>query len=191
MTGITNINLEPKTVETAEPISSEILENTQKKLGMIPNMYNLMANNPALLKGYSDAYNDFRSYAGFTPQEQEVVLLSVSYENNCTYCMAAHSFVADNMTKVPQEVTDAIRNNTKIHDDKLRALSIFTRQIVATKGLPTQENISDFLEAGYTKEHILGVITGVGVKTMSNYFNHIFNTPLDDVFKGRSWVKSN
>lgn len=183
------IDLEVKTVETADSISSEILENSQKKLGMIPNMYNLMANNPALLKGYSDVYNDFRAYAGFTPQEQEVILLSVSYENNCTYCMAAHSFVADNMTKVPQEVTDAIRNNTKIPDDKLRALSNFTRQIVATKGLPTQKNISDFLEAGYSKEHILGVITGVGVKTMSNYFNHIFNTPLDDVFKGRTWVK--
>jgi len=189
MTTITNINLETKTVETADSISSEILENSQKRLEMIPNMYTFMANNPALLKGYSDVYNDFRTHAGFTPQEQEVVLLSVSYENNCTYCMAAHSFVADNMTKVPQEVTNAIRNNTKIPDDKLRALSIFTRQIVATKGLPSHENISDFLKAGYTKEHILGVITGVGVKTMSNYFNHIFNTPLDAMFKGRTWVK--
>jgi uncharacterized peroxidase-related enzyme len=190
MNNLKTMSLETKTIETAHPISSEIMQNTKNKIGMIPNMYGLMANNPALLDAYGSAYNTFRANSGFTPPEQEVVFLSVAYENNCEYCMAAHSFVGDKMTNVPTEVTDAIRNNTEITDAKFRALSLFTRVMTAKRGNPSQEDIADFLNAGYTENHILGVIAGIGVKTMSNYFNHVFNTPVDEAFKGRSWVKA-
>ncbi|WP_262709939.1 hypothetical protein [Flavivirga rizhaonensis] len=43
MSTIKMINLEPKTIETADAISSEILKTTQNKLGLIPNMYAGMA----------------------------------------------------------------------------------------------------------------------------------------------------
>ena len=190
MSTIKMTNLEPKTIETADAISSKILETAQKKMGLIPNMYAGMANNTALLEGYVAAYNSFRAHSGFSPQEQEVVFLSVAYVNNCDYCMAAHSFVADNMTHVPTEVTDAIRNNTEIPDAKLKALSLFAKTVTINRGLPTDTDIENFLNAGYTQNHILGVISGVGVKTMSNYFNHMFNTPVDDAFKGRIWEKN-
>jgi AhpD family alkylhydroperoxidase len=183
------VSLKAKTIETADPISSKIMSSTQKAIGMIPNMYSLMANNPSLLDAYRHSYDTFRANSGFTPPEQEVVFLSVSYENNCEYCMAAHSFVGDKMTKVPIEVTDAIRNNTEIPDDKLRALSLFTKAMVIKKGNPSKEDIDSFISAGYSTKHILGVITGIGVKTLSNYFNHVFKTPVDDAFKGRIWKK--
>jgi AhpD family alkylhydroperoxidase len=38
--------------------------------------------------------------------EQEVVFLTISRENECLYCMPAHSFVADKLPNVPTEVTD-------------------------------------------------------------------------------------
>lgn len=189
MSMIKKMTLESKTVATADAISAEIMDQTQASLGMIPNMYGLMANNTALLDGYRHAYDSFRKNSGFTPPEQEVVFLSVAFENECDYCMAAHSFVADNMTKVPVPVTDAIRDNTDIPDAKLKALSLFTRAVTSTRGLPSASAIDDFLSAGYTENNILGVIAGVGIKTMSNYFNHIFNTPVDDAFAGRSWTK--
>ena len=103
--------------------------------------------------------------------------------------MAAHSFVADKMSKVPTEVTDAIRNNTEVPDAKLGALSVFSKAMVSKRGLPSSADIDVFLSAGYTQEHILGVISGIGVKTMSNYFNHVFNTPVDSAFSSRVWTK--
>ena len=183
------MKLEQKTSANADAISSGILETTMKKMGMIPNMYAGMANNAALLEGYESGYNSFRANSGFTPQEQEVVFLSVSYENSCEYCMAAHSFIGDNMTSVPIEVTDAIRNGTEIPNKKLKALSTFTRAMTSKKGLPSASDLSSFLESGYTEKHILGVIAGLGVKTMSNYFNHIFNTEVDSMFMNRKWSK--
>ena len=188
MNTVRTLNLEPKTIETADTVSRKILENTEKSMGMIPNMYSGMANNTALLDGYVYAYNSFRTNSGFTSQEQEVVFLSVSFENQCEYCMAAHSFVGDNMTNVPIEVTDAIRNNSEIPDDKLKALSLFTKAVTSKRGLPSKKDIVNFLSAGYSEKHILGVIAGVGVKTMSNYFNHLFNTPIDEAFQSRIWL---
>lgn len=189
MNVITKISLEPKQIENAPEISNKILENTKMGLGMIPNMFSTMANNPALLDAYSYSYKTFRENAGFTSQEQEIIFLSIAFENECEYCMAAHSFVADMMSKVPTEVTDAIRNNSEIEDAKYKALSLFSRVMTVKRGNPSQEEIDAFLNAGYTENHILGVITAIGVKTMSNYFNHVFNTPVDNAFKGRTWVK--
>jgi AhpD family alkylhydroperoxidase len=184
------MNLKLKTIENADQVSSKLLEDAQKKMGMIPNMYAGMANNTALIEGYIASYTSFRENSGFTPQEQEVVFLSVAYENNCDYCMAAHSFVGDNMTKVPTEVTDAIRNNTEVPDAKLKALSEFSKVMTFTRGLPSQEDVAKFLGAGYTEENILGVIAGIGVKTMSNYFNHFFRTEVDAAFQSRAWTKA-
>lgn len=171
------------------PISQEIIDKTQKALGFVPNMYKNMGNNPALLDSYTYAYNSFRTHSGFSPVEQEVVFLSAAYENNCEYCMAAHSFVGDMMTKVPVEVTNAIRENKTIPDEKLAALSKLTRSLTANRGNVTQSEIDDFLKAGYTETHVLGIIAGIAVKTMSNYSNHITNPELDATFSGRAWKK--
>lgn len=188
---LTKINLEAKTIETADAISSKILEKTQSKLGLIPNMYADMANNTALLDGYVSSYTSFRTHSGFSPQEQEVVFLSISFENNCEYCVAAHSFVGDKMTHLPTEITDAIRNDSEIPHEKFKALSIFAKIVTAKRGLPSETDVTNFLNAGYTTKHILGVIAGVGIKTMSNYFNHIFNTSVDNAFESRTWEKIN
>jgi uncharacterized peroxidase-related enzyme len=189
MRTLQRLSLETKTIETADSISSKILENTQKAMGMIPNMYSTMANNTALLDAYTHSYKTFRENSGFSSQEQEVIFLAISFANDCDYCMAAHSFVADKMSHLPEAITNAIRNNTEISDPKLKALSGFSKKMLEKRGLPSQEDIDDFINAGYTKNHILGVITGIGIKTMSNYFNHVFNTPIDKAFKGRTWIK--
>lgn len=190
MKTLKKITLEPKTIETADPISKGILMAAKKGMGMIPHMYSTMANNPALLESYINSYKSFRVNAGFTSQEQEIIFLSVAYENDCDYCMAAHSFVADKVSKVPVEITNAIRNNTVIENEKYSALSLFSRVMTAKRGNPSPEDIEAFLSVGYTENHILGIITGIGVKTMSNYFNHVFNTPVDKAFSERAWTKN-
>ena len=86
------ISITPKTIESAAPLASTILQGTKDAMGFVPNMYGLMANNPALLDAYTYTYKTFRANSGFTPIEQEVIFLSVAYENECDYCVAAHSF---------------------------------------------------------------------------------------------------
>ncbi len=177
-------------VSTAAPRVKEPLEGAKKRMGMIPNMYTRMANSPGVFETYLFGYERFRKDSGFSPAEQEVVLLSISAENGCEYCVAAHSVIADTSSKVPRDVTDAIRNGTVIADAKLRTLAELTRAIVATRGRPLDEDVKVFLAAGYTERHILELILAVAVKTISNYVNHLFETPVDVAFKAREWKAS-
>lgn len=187
MTSEYKLTLSPKTAEDADPKARAALEDARQKMGFVPNMYAFMANSPGLLESYLHSYTLFRQESGFTPVEQEVVFLSISRENGCSYCMAAHSFVADAMSKVPAAVTDAIRNAGTIPDAKLAALSTFTRIMVEKRGLPTRVEVKTFLDGGYTERHILEIILAIGLKTFSNYANHLFHTPVDAMFESRLW----
>ncbi len=167
--------------------ASERLNEAQAQLGFIPNMYSMMANSPGLLDTYIHGYNLFRGQSGFTPAEQEVVFLAISRENGCTYCVAAHSFVADKMSGVPAAVTDAIRDDTPIPDAKLAVLHDFARLMVRQRGLPSKAAVSPFLAAGYSEKQVLEIVLAIAVKTLSNYANHVFHTPVDGVFADRTW----
>jgi uncharacterized peroxidase-related enzyme len=173
--------------ENADPKARELLERAKKQLGMIPNMYAAMANAPEALDTYLYGYDRFRKESGFTPAEQEVVFLTISYENGCEYCMAAHSAIADTRSGVPRDVTDAIRNGTEIGDRRLRALSEFTRTMLRKRGRPDQEDVDSFLAAGFSEKQVLDIVLAIAVKTISNYTNHVFDTPVDAPFKGRVW----
>jgi len=91
------------------------------------------------------------------------------------------------MSGVPAAVTDAIRDGTPIPDARLAALHDFTRNMVTQRGLPGQADVQSFLAAGFSERQILEVVLAISVKTLSNYANHLFHTPLDSVFAGRVW----
>lgn len=174
----------------AEPRAKELLDKALKQNGMIPNMYAYMANAPGVLETYTHGSALFRKDSGFTPAEQEVVFLTISYENGCEYCVAAHSLLADTKSGVSRVVTEAIRNGTEIPDARLRALSEFSRAVVLKRGRLADEDVRPFLAAGYSEAQILQVILAVAVKTISNYTNHLFETPVDAVFAARTWKKA-
>lgn len=182
------ITLPPQTLETAEGKTREVLDKALKQVGFIPNMYTNMAHSPGVLNTYLEGYAAFRKESGFTPTEQEVVFLVISRENGCEYCVSAHSFIADKASGVPGEVTDAIRDGWPIADPKLQALAEFTRVLVASRGLPDRTQTDAFLSAGYSERQILEIVLAIAVKTLSNYSNHLFHTPLDDMFASRRWV---
>jgi uncharacterized peroxidase-related enzyme len=177
-------------LETADlsPRQSELIARGRKAAqGMLPNMYRAMAHSPALLDTYLYGYEALRKEAGFTPAELEVIFLVISYENACDYCVAAHSLVADTLSRVPRTVTDAIRNGQDIPDAKLRALAEVTRHVLLSRGRPEPATVQQLLAAGYDEKHLLGIVLAIGIKTLSNYTNHLFDTPLDSVFKAREF----
>ena len=170
---------------------AEILSNTQKGLGFVPNMYAEMSNSETLIGAYTSAYNYLRKSSILSMKEQEVVLLSVSQLNECNYCMAAHSFVGEKMSGLSEEELQTIRKGDKLQDSKLAALQQFTVKMMQKRGWIDQHDLEVFIESGYTKKHVLDVIAAIGIKTMSNYFNHLNQTNLDDVFKDHAWKKAN
>lgn len=176
------LGIEPVELEDANEEQKEILQNAKKANGMVPNMYKNMVNLPALQNTYDTGYHQFRKESGFSPAEQEVVLLTISIANSCGYCTAAHSYIAENVSETPKDVIEAIRNGDRIEDDKLRTLHEFTKVMNETRGNPSPDQAKKFLDAGYSEKQILAIILAQAVKTISNYSNHVFHTEVDKAF---------
>jgi len=187
MTDNARLSLSPVTLENAAPQAKAALEKAKASVGFIPNMYAGMANSPGLLQTYLDGYAAFRAHSGFTPAEQEVVFLTISRENGCDYCMAAHSMIAEKVSKVPADVLDALRSSASIADPRLAALSTFTSHLFMTRGRPAAANLKAFLDAGYTEAQVLEIVLALAVKTLSNYANHVNNPKVDDAFAAYAW----
>ncbi|MCH9027919.1 MAG: carboxymuconolactone decarboxylase family protein [Proteobacteria bacterium] len=172
--------------ETAPAESAELLAAAEKSFGFIPNLLGVLAESPAAIKAYLTIGKIFDE-SSFSATERQLVILAASRFNECDYCVAAHSVVAG-MQKVPADVIDAIRNDQPIDDEKLEALRTFTTAVVEKRGWVSDDDIATFKAAGYSKAQILEVILGLSFKTLSNYVNHIAETPLDDAFAAQAWT---
>ncbi|MEX2625696.1 MAG: carboxymuconolactone decarboxylase family protein [Ilumatobacteraceae bacterium] len=181
------IPLEPRTADTAEPDADERLSATEAAMGTVPNMYARMANSPGVLATYLDGYDRFRRGSGFSPPEQEVVFLTISRHFECEYCMAAHSTIGDTRSKVPAEITDAIRDDRPIDDPRLAAVNAMTRSMLRSQGRPSDADVEEFRAAGFTDRQVLELVLAISVKILSNWSNHLFDTPVDDMFAARAW----
>jgi len=175
------------TLENANSKAKPILEKAAKRIGKLPNIYGMMANSPKLLETYTQGDSAFRSESLFNSAEKEIVYLTISKENACHYCVAVHSTLADTMSKVPPAVTDAIRNGKEVPDEKYAVLNKFTCAMVVSRGQPSNQEVEQFLSAGYSELHILDIIHAIAIKTISNYSNHMFQTPVDKIFQPRVW----
>ncbi len=174
------------TIESAPESVKPDLEAAQKAYGAIPNLYRGFATNPATLKIYLSFNEQLQQHGTLSPVEQQVVYLTASAENGCTYCVGAHSVLAD-MSNMPAETVDELRNQTALSDPKLNALRNLTLSVIEHRGWVPEVDLTEFTQAGYNQSHVLEVLTIIAQKTISNYFNHIAQTPLDDMFAGRDW----
>jgi uncharacterized peroxidase-related enzyme len=173
------------TPDTAPDGAAEILVASKKAYGFVPNLHGVLAESPSMLKAYKTIGGIFDE-SSFSATERQLIILATSRYNECDYCMAAHTIVAG-MQKVPAEVVEAIRGDRPIADARLEALRTFTTAVIEKRAWLAEEDIAAFLEAGYSKAQILEVILGISFKTLSNYTNHLANTPLDEAFESGAW----
>lgn len=182
------MKFELHTIETAPEAVKPELEAAQKAYGSIPNLYRGFATNPATLKIYLAFNEALQEHGCLSPVEQQVVYLTASAENGCTYCVGAHSVLAD-VAKMPEQTLTELRKEAALSDQKLNALRKLTLSVMEHRGWVPEEDITDFQTAGYEQCHLLEVLTILAQKTLSNYYNHIAQTPLDAMFESRAWEK--
>jgi uncharacterized peroxidase-related enzyme len=173
------------TVETAPAASKDILTAVQKKYGFVPNLMGEFAEVPPALKAYT-TLGELLGETSFSPIEQQIVLATASIANGCEYCVAAHS-AGLKAAGLAQDQLDALRAGRPLGDGKLEALRAFTTAIVERRGWVKQNELQRFLDAGYRREQLFEVLVGVAMKTLSNYANHIADTPLDKQLQPFAW----
>lgn len=174
------------TPKTAPEGSRSVLERAEKKDGFVPNLLGILAGSPAALQAYSNLTSALQHGVDFSSAEQQVLFLSISHENKCGYCMAAHSTIASNGVLTNGQLA-ALREGTPLDNAKLEALRVFGRAMVAKRGFVNDADLEAFLAAGYTKRHVLDIIAAVALKTLTNYTNHLADTEVDEAFAPFAW----
>jgi len=173
------------TVDSAPAASRETIEAVQKKYGFLPNLLGELAAAPAALKAYT-TLSELLSQTSLSPVAQQVVLVAASMANGCHYCVAAHT-AGLKMAWLADDQIDALRAGRSLADSKLEALRVFTISVVERRGRIGDADLQRFFDAGYAKEQVFEILLGVAMKTLSNYSNHIADTPLDKQLQPFAW----
>jgi uncharacterized peroxidase-related enzyme len=174
-----------QTAESAPEGSRETLRQVGQTYGFVPNLLGGLANSPAALHAYLGLAEQFAK-STLSPAEQQVVSLSVSAENRCGYCVAAHSVLA-RKALTPTQIA-ALRDGSSLGDSRLDALAAFTRAVVAQRAWLQNGELAAFEQAGFSRSQALDVLVGVTQKTLSNYSNHLIDTPVDAAFEAARWT---
>jgi AhpD family alkylhydroperoxidase len=168
--------------ENAPNESQPLLQAAKENFGFVPNLLGEFAESPAVLEGYLKL-NEIVGKTDFSPVEQQLAILTVSIENRCHYCSAIHSTMLRNQLNVDDAIVDAVRNGLPVPDEKLNALVDYIRKSVRNRGFLEERDKKAFLEAGYSKRQALEINLIIALKTISNYTNHLADTPLDEPFQ--------
>ena len=163
--------------------TQSMLEEIQKSFGFVPNALEAMSAEPALLKAYV-GIEALLPVCSLTIIEQELVMLTVSVVNNCEYCVAAHSLTSKILSS---EQVDSLRIHQVLGDFKLQRLRETTEQIVRQQGHLSEQQLSEFLNAGYSRSQLLAIVLIISFKTIANYSNNINAPELDHVFLSKKW----
>lgn len=174
-------------LDSAPAESKPFLQAAKDKFGMVPNLIGLLGEAPNAVEAYL-TMSDLFSKSSFSPTERTVVWLTIIFDNNCDYCMVAHTAIGG-MEGVDASVMEAIREGRHLADARLEALRQFTSAMVIDRGWAGAERLEAFFAAGYTQQNVLEVIVGIAHKTLSNYANHIAATPVDAPFQKFTWSK--
>ena len=174
------------TIDDAPADSVPPLRALERGLGFVPNLAATMAESPTLITGFVELR---QTLAGgeLTGVEREIVALAVSLENDCDYCMAAHSTFAL-MQEADDNAVSAARAGDEPHDPKLGALYRFARSLVAKKGHVGDAGTQALLDAGYSRGALFEVVAQIGHTTLANLAHSITRAPLDDEFEPQAWV---
>jgi AhpD family alkylhydroperoxidase len=153
----------------------------RKGMGFVPNLMATMTNSTVLITSYRAMSAAFDK-GSFKPIERQVIELTASRENECHYCVAAHATILKSMLKADPAMVDAVKKGLDPEDPKLAALAQLTAEIVAKRGRPSEAAIEKFFAVGYRKDQLLELLIGVGLKTITNYMDHMNPVDIDPAF---------
>ena len=174
------------TPQSAPEASRTALEQIDGRMGFIPNLAATIAESPTAIQGLGAMQAALRQ-SKLSQVEREVVGLTVSWENSSAYSMAAHSTFAQG-AGAGEEVLSALRTGDDIPDASLHALQEFTRTLLRERGHVGEESVAALLEAGYSKEQLLEVITQVAYTTLANLVANVIDPPVDKAFEAQAWT---
>lgn len=167
----------PATVDAAPAATHASLQAVHKQLGVVPNLFRVVANSPAALAGYLQL-SAASSQGGLDARTRERIALAVAELNGCGYCLSAHTYLGRNLAKLDDAEIIANRNGGST-DPKADAAVRFAAAVVRQRGHVSSEQIDAVRRAGFDDAQVLDIVLAVALNTFTNYVNEVAQTDID------------
>jgi uncharacterized peroxidase-related enzyme len=167
--------LTPIDPETATGEAKELLDGIQAAFGTTPNSFRAMANNPAVLKGWSGLSSALGPALSRTLAEQ--IAIAIAEQNGCAYCLSAHSAAAGLLGIDAHEIDH--NRSGESDDDRVAAALRFALTVHAKRGGVSDEDLEEVRAAGYDDADIAAIVAHVALNVLTNYFNRVAQPVID------------
>lgn len=167
----------PASIVDAPAASQPLLEAVRKQLGIVPNLFRVVANSPAALEGYLGLSGALAK--GTLPAAtRERIALAVAEINGCTYCLSAHSYLGKNLAKLDEAEIMANRLGHS-NEPKADAAVRFAAAVTKARGHVEDADLRAVKVAGYDDAQIVEIVLHVALNTWTNYINEVAQTVVD------------
>jgi uncharacterized peroxidase-related enzyme len=167
----------PTSIEAAPAASQPLLHAVKQQLGVVPNLFRLVANSPAALEGYVGLIGALGKGA-LAAATRERIALAVAEINGCSYCLSAHTYLGQHVARLDDAEIAANRGGGS-NDPKADAAVRFAAKIVRERGHVTEGDLRAVKSAGYDEAQVIEIVLHVALNTWTNYINEVAKTEID------------
>ncbi|MCX7304068.1 MAG: peroxidase-related enzyme [Hyphomicrobiales bacterium] len=167
----------PASVADAPEKARPLLNAVNAQLGLVPNMFRLIATSPQALEGYL-AMSGALGKGALPAATRERIALAVAEVNGCNYCLSAHAYLAKNLSKLDDAEIAANRTGAS-NDPKADAAVRFAAKVARQRGKIGESDLAAVKLAGYADAQVIEIVQHVALNTWTNYFNEVFKTDID------------
>jgi uncharacterized peroxidase-related enzyme len=156
--------------------SKPILDAVNKQLGVVPNMFRLLASSTAALTGLTGLVGALGKTLDVKTHER--IALAVAQVNGCSYCLSAHTYLGLNLAKLsPEEIAQNRKGGST--DAKADAAVRFAAKVTETRGHVSDADIAAVRAAGFTDAQIVEIVSLVAENVFTNFVNEVALTDID------------
>jgi uncharacterized peroxidase-related enzyme len=156
--------------------TKELFDGVKAKIGLVPNIYKVIAQSPTGLEGVLQ-FSGALASGSLDAATRERIALAVANVNGCDYCNAAHTAVAKSL-KLSGEEIEANRQGHS-SDAQANVAVAFARKVAVTRADVTEGDVQALREAGYFEAQIVEIVLNVAFNVVTNYVNEAFKTDID------------
>jgi uncharacterized peroxidase-related enzyme len=164
------------TLDQAEGDAKNLLTGAKAAIGMVPNLFGVFANSPAVLEGYL-GLNKSLSKGVLTARQRDQIALTVGQINRCQYCLSAHTLMGKGAGLSAADIASSRVGQAS--DPVTQGILALATALVEKHGQVGEEELVAAREAGVSDAQILETVAHVALNVLTNYTNNLAGTIID------------
>lgn len=160
----------------AEGKSKQLLDGVQKGVGMVPNLYRVVAQSPSALEGLLGLTGAL-SHGKLDAQLREQVAIAIANRNGCDYCLSAHTLLGGKAGVTAGDLE--LARDAHAGDAKHQAALAFAVKVADHRGQVADADIAAVRAAGFNDGEIVELIAHVALNFFTNMANNVALTDID------------